>query len=109
MLFMSQARYNPRTQRDDRYYRIKKPFRGLTGRVRNRVMLNVGFVEEPHRLLTLRTEVHAHHGRVFYSKQQPIRPTQVKHEEDGDYYLEINSPAKQIKETSMNRKFKERL
>lgn len=45
---------------------------------------------------------------VLDSKQQPIRLTQVKHEEDGDYYLEINSPAKQLKETSMNRKFKER-
>ena len=44
---------------------------------------------------------------VLDSKQQPIRLTQVKHEEDGDYYLEINSPAKQLKETSMNRKFKE--
>ena len=31
------------------------------------------------------------------SKQQPIKLTQVKHEEDGDYYLEINSPAKQLK------------
>ena len=45
---------------------------------------------------------------VLDSKKQPIRLTQVKHEEDGDYYLEINSPAKQLKETSMNRKFKER-
>lgn len=45
---------------------------------------------------------------VLDSKRQPIRLTQVKHEEDGDYYLEINSPAKQLKETSMNRKFKER-
>ena len=45
---------------------------------------------------------------VLDSKQQPIKLTQVKHEEDGDYYLEINSPAKQLKETSMNRKFKER-
>ena len=32
----------------------------------------------------------------------------MKHEEDGDYYLEINSPAKQLKEISMNRQFKER-
>ena len=108
MHFMSQPRYNPRTQRDDWYYRIKESFRDLTGRIRSRIMLNVGFIDEPHRLLTLRTEVHAHHGRVFYSKQQPIRPTQVKHEEDGDYYLEI-PPAKQLMETSMNRKFKERL
>ena len=41
-------------------------------------------------------------------KNQPIRLTQVKHEENGDYYLEISSPAKALKETSMNRKFKER-
>lgn len=41
-------------------------------------------------------------------KNQPIRLTQVKHEENGDYYLEINSPAKALKETSMNRKFRER-
>ena len=39
------------------------------------------------------------------SKRQPISLTQVRHEEGGDYYLEIKSPAK---ETSMNRKFKER-
>ena len=45
---------------------------------------------------------------VLDSKQQPIRLTQVKHEEDGDYYLEIKSPDKQLKETSMNRNFKER-
>ena len=32
----------------------------------------------------------------------------MKHEEDGDYYLEINSLSKQFKETSKNRKFKER-
>ncbi len=41
-------------------------------------------------------------------KNQPIRLTQVKHEENGDYYLEINSPAKELKETSMNSKFRER-
>ena len=29
-------------------------------------------------------------------------------EENGDYYLEINSPAKQLRETSKNRQFKER-
>lgn len=49
MHFMSQPRYNPRTQRDDWYYRIKESFRDLTGRVRSRVMLNVGFIDEPHR------------------------------------------------------------
>ena len=41
-------------------------------------------------------------------KNQPVRLTQVKHEEDGDYYLEISSRAKELKETSMNSKFKER-
>lgn len=29
---------------------------------------------------------------VFDCKKQAIKLTQVKHEEDGDYYLEINSP-----------------
>ncbi len=32
----------------------------------------------------------------------------MKHEAGGDYYLEINSPAKQLKEESMNRNFKRR-
>lgn len=49
MHFMSQPRYNPKTRRDDWYYRIKESFRDLSGRVRNRVMLNVGFIDEPHR------------------------------------------------------------
>ena len=49
MHFMSQLRYNPRTQCDDWYYRIKESFRDLSGRVRCRVMLNVGFIDEPHR------------------------------------------------------------
>lgn len=44
MHFISQTRYNPRTQSDDQYYRIKESFRDLTGRVRCRVMLNVGFL-----------------------------------------------------------------
>jgi len=49
MHFMSEIRYNPKTQRDERYYRIKESFRDLTGRARNRVMLNVGFLDEEHR------------------------------------------------------------
>ena len=48
MHFISQPRYNSRTQRDDWYYRIKESFRDLTGRVRSRIMLNVGFIEESH-------------------------------------------------------------
>ena len=48
MHFMSQPRYNPRTQHDDRYYRIKESFRDLTGRVRSRIMLNVLKTEDIH-------------------------------------------------------------
>ena len=48
MHFMSALRYNPKTQRDEWYYRIKESFRDLTGRVRSRIMLNVGFIEEAH-------------------------------------------------------------
>lgn len=68
MHFMSQPRYNPRTQHDDRYYRIKESFRDLTGRVRSRIMLNVGFIDEPHRSEDIRdigkclTYIHEHQG-----------------------------------------------
>ena len=48
MHFMSALRYNPKTQRNEWYYRIKESFRDLTGRVRSRIMLNVGFIEEAH-------------------------------------------------------------
>ena len=66
---MSQPRYNPRTHRDDWYYRIKESFRDLTGRVRSRIMLNVGFIDEPHRPEDIRdigkclTYLHEHHGQ----------------------------------------------
>lgn len=49
MHFISQLRYNPQTQRDEYYYRIKESFRDHTGRVRSRIMLNIGFIEETHR------------------------------------------------------------
>ena len=42
------------------------------------------------------------------NKKQSISLTQVKHEKDEYYYLEIKSPAKRLKETSTNHKFKER-
>lgn len=45
---------------------------------------------------------------VLDSKKQAISLREVKREADGDYYLEINSPGKALKESSMNRKFKER-
>ena len=46
MHFISETRYNPRTQRDEFYYRIKESFRDLAGRPRHRLMLTVGFIEE---------------------------------------------------------------
>ena len=46
MHFITETRYNPRTQRDECYYRIKESFRDLTGRPRHRLMLTVGFIEE---------------------------------------------------------------
>lgn len=49
MHFTSQLRYNSKTQRDEGYYRIKESFRDHTGRVRSRIMLNIGFIEETHR------------------------------------------------------------
>ena len=49
MHLMSQLRYNPKTQKDEWYYRIKESYRDQTCRPRNRVMLNVGFIPDPHR------------------------------------------------------------
>lgn len=46
MHFISEARYNPKKQADDLYYRIKESYRDLTGKVRCRIMLNVGFIDE---------------------------------------------------------------
>lgn len=43
MHFISQTRYNPDSGRDDKYYRIKESFRDKLGRVRSRILLNVGF------------------------------------------------------------------
>ena len=42
------------------------------------------------------------------TKKQEISLTEVKHEEGGDYFLEVKSPGKQLKEESMNRKFRQR-
>lgn len=39
---------NPKTQKEEWYYRIKESYRDLTGRPRNRVILNVGFITEAH-------------------------------------------------------------
>lgn len=45
---------------------------------------------------------------VLDNREREIKLTRVKHEEGGDYYLQINSPAKALKEESMNRNFRER-
>ena len=68
MHFISQLRYNPASGRDEFYYRIKESFRDLTGRVRSRIMLNVGFIDEEHRPEDIRdigkclTYLHEHQG-----------------------------------------------
>lgn len=41
-------------------------------------------------------------------KKQEIRLREVLREEGGDYFLQVNSPAKELKESSMNRQFKDR-
>ena len=60
------------------------------------------------RLKDYELEPDAENVKVLDSRQQPISLTRVRHEEGGDYYLEINSPGRQLKEESMNRLFKER-
>ncbi|MGL5979471.1 MAG: IS1634 family transposase, partial [Phocaeicola sp.] len=44
MHFISQIRYNPATSSDQKYYRIKETFRDRVGKVRSRILLNVGFL-----------------------------------------------------------------
>ncbi len=45
---------------------------------------------------------------VFDTNNQEIKLSEVKSEVNGDYYLKIDSPAKALKESSMNRQFKKR-
>ena len=174
MHFMSQLRYNPKTRRDEWYYRIKESYRDLTGRVRSRVMLNVGFIDEAgftryssilagntadpkslpdmvdkltrenpakcaddekvlvvidagiateenlklikekgynylcvsRKALTEYTvDAAAKTVTVHDCRERPIKLQEV-HTDGEDYYLKIDSPAKALKEESMNRKFK---
>lgn len=44
MHFISEIRYNPATSSEEKYYRIKETFRDRLGKVRSRILLNVGFV-----------------------------------------------------------------
>ena len=46
MNFTSQVRYNPKTGRDERYYRLKESYRNALGRSCTRILLNVGFVDD---------------------------------------------------------------
>lgn len=45
---------------------------------------------------------------VHDCKNREIRLREIEHEEGGDYYLQINSPAKELKESSMKRQFRAR-
>ena len=45
---------------------------------------------------------------VLDSRKRPITLAQVAHEEGGDYYLRVKSPAKALTERSMNRQWRER-
>jgi len=45
---------------------------------------------------------------VHDCKKREIRLQEVEHKEGGDYYLQINSPAKELRESSMKCQFRER-
>ena len=45
---------------------------------------------------------------VLDSRRRPITLAEVTHEPEGDYYLQVNSPAKSMTESSMNRQWRER-
>ena len=45
---------------------------------------------------------------VLDSRRRPITLAEVAHEPEGDYYLQVNSPAKSMTESSMNRQWRER-
>ena len=46
MNFTSQVRNNPKTGRDERYYRLKESYRSALGHSCTRILLNVGFVDD---------------------------------------------------------------
>ena len=46
MVFISEIRHNPTTGREEHYYRLRESFRDLTGRVRQKVLMNIGFEPE---------------------------------------------------------------
>ena len=46
MYFTTKPRYNPKSQRNETYLTLKESFRDKAGRVHNRTLLTVGFLEE---------------------------------------------------------------
>lgn len=45
---------------------------------------------------------------VHDCKEREIRLSEIRHDDGGDYYLRVDSPMKALKESSMNRQFRER-
>ena len=45
MNFTSQIRYNPKTGKDEKYYRLKESYRNASGNACTRILLNVGFIQ----------------------------------------------------------------
>ena len=78
------------------------------------MFLSIEFVREP--LIFLRSKAWDGHPKalnedLFGAKIQfstEINKLFIKNIAGGDYYLEINSPGKALKESSMNQKFRER-
>lgn len=95
MHFMSQLRYNPKTRRDEWYYRIKESFRDLTGRVRSRIMLNIGFIEEKHRSEDIRdigkclTFLHEHQGEQRLLGEPLARYNEFVQRKSREFWTEI--------------------
>lgn len=95
MHFMSQLRYNPKTQRDEWYYRIKESFRDLTGRVRSRIMLNIGFIEEAHRPEDIRdigkclSFLHEHQGEHRLFGEPLTRYNEFVQRKSREFWTEI--------------------
>ena len=54
MFFTTKPRYNPKRQRDEYYLTLKESFRDKAGRVHNRTMLTIGFLDEPLRAEDIR-------------------------------------------------------
>ena len=111
---MSQPRYNPKTQCDDWYYRIKESFRDLSGRVRSRVMLNVGFIDEPHRPEDIRdigkclTYLYEHQGQNALFPSPLSRYNEFVRRKSDEFWREMvnNGSIDAVKATIEESRFK---